>query len=366
MQNKKIKVKMLVSIILVVILIVLIILLFIVMKEEKNKFTITNEENKKESLNIPDGFYYVGGTINTGVIISDNEEDYNKGQDYNTSISLKGNQYVWIPVDNPIAQSTDELNNMVKDKKYPIALKDGENYKGILYNLTLNSKDEPFSIYTGEEENKSDEDNCNREPAVLTIKTYGDSDDLIENSTGNLYQDSFNKMVKSVIKNKGFYVSRYEIGNLHGDKFVSKALQNDISNLSWIDGYKGIKNMYNSDLVSSEMIWGCQWDAIMTWLYSKDEVKNSYFTENTNEVCNHTGSILSTASNDKYSQKNIFDLIGNVAEFTQEAEYSSIRIARGGSFDYESEINTNNMLIREEYGIMYPYSNIGFRSILIF
>ena len=67
---------------------------------------------------VPYGFYYVGGTLDSGVVISDNESDKNKylfadnvkiedvpaGVAYNSdgtvntsSSDLKGNQFVWIP-----------------------------------------------------------------------------------------------------------------------------------------------------------------------------------------------------------------------------------------------------------------------------
>ena len=67
---------------------------------------------------VPYGFYYVGGTLNSGVVISDNEADKNKylfadnvkiedvpaGVTYNSDgtvntsgSDLKGNQFVWIP-----------------------------------------------------------------------------------------------------------------------------------------------------------------------------------------------------------------------------------------------------------------------------
>ncbi len=76
-----------------------------------------------ETVPVPKGFYYVGGTINTGVVISDNLADQNKyvnykpvedgevregipsGIAYNKdgtvnieNSELKGNQFVWIPV----------------------------------------------------------------------------------------------------------------------------------------------------------------------------------------------------------------------------------------------------------------------------
>ena len=43
---------------------------------------------------LPEDFYYVGGDLNSGLVISDNVNDKNKGA-YST---LVGNQFVWIPV----------------------------------------------------------------------------------------------------------------------------------------------------------------------------------------------------------------------------------------------------------------------------
>ncbi len=54
-----------------------------------------------ETIPVPIGFYYVGGKINEGVVISDNEVDkYEVGIDKTTheyATKLKGNQFVWIP-----------------------------------------------------------------------------------------------------------------------------------------------------------------------------------------------------------------------------------------------------------------------------
>ena len=44
---------------------------------------------------IPAGFYYVGGTKDTGLVISDNASDFGKGIDY----TCVGNQFVWVPVE---------------------------------------------------------------------------------------------------------------------------------------------------------------------------------------------------------------------------------------------------------------------------
>ena len=53
--------------------------------------------NKKITIKvpIPTDFYYVGGDRNTGIVISDNSADENKG----TTATLVGNQFVWVPVE---------------------------------------------------------------------------------------------------------------------------------------------------------------------------------------------------------------------------------------------------------------------------
>ncbi len=55
-----------------------------------------------ETVPVPIGFYYVGGKIKDGVVISDNEADkYESSSIDKTShdyaVKLKGNQFVWIP-----------------------------------------------------------------------------------------------------------------------------------------------------------------------------------------------------------------------------------------------------------------------------
>ena len=52
-----------------------------------------------DGVKIPNGFYYVGGTKESGLVISDNYKDENKykGQTI-VGTDLQGNQFVWIPV----------------------------------------------------------------------------------------------------------------------------------------------------------------------------------------------------------------------------------------------------------------------------
>ena len=57
---------------------------------------------KVDGVPIPEGFVYVGGTKDSGLVISDNsDEDREKYKGQTTvGTDLKGNQFVWIPVEN--------------------------------------------------------------------------------------------------------------------------------------------------------------------------------------------------------------------------------------------------------------------------
>ena len=133
-------------------------------KKSGNLYTIDqdgNVENIEDSLaeiKIPNGFYYVGGTKESGIIISDNEEDKNKGDSYDVTQELKGNQFVWIPVETPVckdeitlqdkSQKNNEINRIIElinndeDKMgYPMSIKinykNKVEYVGILYDVEM-------------------------------------------------------------------------------------------------------------------------------------------------------------------------------------------------------------------------------------
>ena len=117
-------------------LFLLVALIFILIFKDQNsklkKIEINSEDSGKEYIVLPNGFYYVGGSINTGVVISDNLEDENKGVSHEAALNMKGNQYVWVPVETVTASNFLRLNSMISDKRYPIAMEDGKNYKGVL------------------------------------------------------------------------------------------------------------------------------------------------------------------------------------------------------------------------------------------
>ena len=97
-----------------------------------------------ESVPIPKNFYYVGGTKNTGVVISDNSQDEDKGVDAN----LVGNQFVWVPVNQNqklkiTVEGKEDITNVTLTNELDDVILN-ENVSGKTYNkeleLNLNGK----------------------------------------------------------------------------------------------------------------------------------------------------------------------------------------------------------------------------------
>lgn len=104
--------------------------IFLIFNSIKNKKQLSKISS---NIPIPDGFYYVGGNIDTGVVISDNKEDEFKGSEYDKVAKLKGNQFVWVPVEKAVVEDINEAKKIVNQGKNPLVIKDGERYKSINY-----------------------------------------------------------------------------------------------------------------------------------------------------------------------------------------------------------------------------------------
>ena len=281
-----------------------------------------------DGVTIPDGFYYVGGSKEEGIVISDDPNDENKGTSWEVAKTLKGNQFVWVPVEDDSAFKT------------------YEGYKNGDIDSILENCKEPY-----------------------------------ENGYANEVSE-YNAMKESVLENNGFYVGRYEAGTASTEERTSSSgITDDVvvkqgANVyNWI-GWSNSKDMtvetggavqkakkfadekgYTS--VTSTLIYGVQWDAIMAWIEPryKDEsnaeellAEKSFVADSTGKG-NYTGDLAVTGSSDDYDVKNIYDLAGNVYEWTMEAYSTEHRVYRGGRYygtgakDPASRRDTNITLV---------------------
>ncbi len=286
-----------------------------------------------EGVKIPDDFYYVGGTKQEGIVISDNIEDMGKGTSHEVAKTLKGNQFVWVPVEND---------------------SDFQRYEGYMegkLDAKLSSCEEPYSNGYENEETE------------------------------------YNQMKQSVLKYNGFYVGRYEAGTSSTskrtnnsditDSVVVKQGANVYNYIGWsnsndmtvetggaVQKSKDFAKENDYTSVTSTLIYGVQWDAIMQWIdsgYKNEDGKLTSIVADSDGKGNDTGSLEETGANENYSIKNIYDLAGNAYEWTMEFCKGAYRVSRGG--DFGSSIS--------DYPISYRYpqeqgeiSSTGFRVAL--
>ena len=316
--------------------------------KEEGKNTSTNKEVKAEEVKVvlqddekvhieqdasgdkvpvPRG--YVGSSvaseneIDTGYVIYEGEEPVT--QENVEVAQTTRNQFVWVPVPDPSQMyGTDS-----KGKKW-----------GKLYNfnkstgaVTNNNWSESNGVMR-----ISSNTGC-REPDILKdrdkdsqLKTYGIGVKSMNDFNMDL-QKEFNSMIKSVEKYGGFYIGRYETGNLSQNIPVVVKGNTDISNQNWYKMYDGCKRISGGNQkVKTGIIWGCQWDATLKWFQtSSDENVEKYVIDSTG-MGNYTGSKKATGSSEDYKVNNIYDMAGNVWDRTMEANSTYLRVSRRWQF----------------------------------
>ena len=326
---------------------------------------------------VPEG--YVGSKatgeneIDTGYVIYEGTEEVN---DSNVEqAKTKRNQYVWIPVPDASKMYGTDSNG----KKW-----------GKLYNFATSSTNSNYDELTGAYPLNWSETNGiisisstgYREPDVVIdydidskLKTLGLGADTTHEFLIQL-EEEFNNMIESVKKYGGFYIGRYETGNLSQDTAVVQKGNTDNLNGSWYRMYKECKTLKGSNnKIETGMIWGNQWDRTLMWLVESGNKTKEEITEDstgwgnyanaTFEYENSSGSIVTkekdhsidipTGSTEYTNANNIYDLAGNLGEITMESQYNRGRVYRGGR--YVSVENGNRNPVKSRYGLSSSFGN---------
>ena len=212
-----------------------------------------------------------------------------------------------------------------------MAVKVGENYRGLLYDF---NDDNTSTV-------KSD--------CITTTSTYREPDivtDYDESNYSNAgyssleemkkgLQSEYDKMITSVSKYYGFYIGRYELGLDGSNNPTSKKAGNGIITADasdsetemWYGLYTSGKEYAPEEgtkSVVSSITWGSQYDAMMNWM-QKDKNINVNATGNSNKY-------TTTGISEKDILKNIYDLYGCHYEWTLEADFSYDRVGRRWQF----------------------------------
>ena len=304
--------------------------------------------------------------VDNGFVIYMPDSEEEKITDWSDAEEIQKtyDQFVWVPVENAVldlsgnstaladdASIKAEVQKEIKAGRYPMAIKKDENtYIGVLYQFSEETigenqkkvKVEPLSDWEPTSTNSG-----RREPDVVTDYDNGTSYlDQVNGILGTDYtnatefkndlQTDFKNMVIRVEENKGFWVGRYETSKMNANQIsVIKGTQDGINNVNWYNMYAKQKK-YSSQktlgTMQSSMIWGSQWDQIMIWMKKEEnEKKNSYYVTNSLGMGNYgtRDDTQSELANTGFAKvKNVFDLAGNVYDWTLEANSTNSRVIR--------------------------------------
>lgn len=295
-------------------------------KTEKNNY-IDVEGN---SATIPAGFTISKipseQKISTGLVIYDipstDTVDWNedKNNDKIPDIQTKYNQYVWIPCDivKLSRRAFTNTNSILVEKSNLIE-----------------------SNYYGEEYEKS----------------------IISNVNQKNYNFSIDAYIESCEKYNGFFVGRYEAGK-ENNKLVIKRDSPIYNNISPEQALT--VSLKDSPVYIQSLINSYAWDTMLEYICQN----NSYILSTTtdNMYGNINSKIICNSGTYKFNEKyvdvnnNIYDVIGNVREWTTEYSINprGIYTNRGGYF----ENNVFTAAGRRPYNNEAIYPSFGFRTIL--
>ena len=307
---------------------------------------------------LPTGFTHVEGTsLDNGYTVQDS----------------KGNQFVWVEV-----PKTAEV--------YPTA--------------GLNITDFTTDAYT------KIENDLHTYTSAYRADGYADEwgSQASTGMTSDQYTELRQKMLKSIYQNGGFYIGKYETGiegtpRTSGDANTmpteTPVIKQNAYPYTYVTSSQAqalaSKFASNLDGYTSSLLFGVQWDLTLKYLETKGTTqaelkedstnwgnyydnlwnitnKNSKYSTNyrwTNGAYGKKSSsaaiLLSTGASDTFSKQGIYDLAGNVYEWTLEAGPAYNRVGRGGYYDMTGRYVASN---RSNYHPAKSYAYIGSRLAL--
>ncbi len=313
------------------------------------------------------------------------------------AVDKNGNEWVWIEVPKSI-YTTSEYNGGTAPSGETDYEKIEEVLKAYADPYTKGSVEQ---IEDSKYNNWTDEWYAKDEESYITEKT-ATTETQKELKTGcgltlNEYKETYQKMIKSVYKNGGFWIGRYEAGiegttgtdeeslklgrttasaRIDNVSTAPKAIsQKDAIPYNWVycsESQKLAKEMTPDSSKTSSLLFGIQWDLVCKFIEEKEQGENNKSSiiasinsdsgewgnyknqtvginsENAKQ-CNSSqwstitvekpassNILLSTGASDTTKKLNIYDLAGNEWEWTLEhatADTYAPCGCRGGSFD---------------------------------
>ena len=312
---------------------------------EQELANATKEPDPAEGVKIPTGFYYVGGTKTSGIVISDNVNDKDKYKNKAVvGTDLLGNQYVWIPC------TTDSTSSKLQYARteWGVEADGDDNSRAIKDELTLTDASVTYS----------NADTAN-----------GINADVSKEIVAQIKAEK-----ASVAQYGGYYIGRYEVGK-NSDTAVVKYNQTPYASITWSTAYGLAKKIITNSEVNSYLCSSYAWDTAVNFIQNNSTAKN-YATSiegfngnwNPQAVKDPSGNVIKPAGTSQQLNTglttqfcNIFDMGGNEAEFTTELNpgTSETVVLRGGGY-----YNLGPAGYRWDNPSGYADINFGFRATL--
>ena len=287
------------------------------------------------------------GKIDTGLVIQD----------------ASGNEYVWVVVPKSLYNNTAYNSN---NAKKPSSSTDYANIEYCLqqYTATYRKGTRYSDVYYADDKN---------------VGWFADE---------AAYNNLKNSMLKSVYENGGFYVGRYEagIGTYRKSKSATNSdgkytIEGMPTPVTKADAYpytyvtrtqaQNLASNVNSGTKTSSLMFGVQWDLILAFMHNKGNIADSTLTSNSTAIGNYndnlwtiknakaqystnygdtfkacpnpfkkesnSGILLTTGADSSFSVQNIYDIAGNVIEWTLEKNsFTGFPCANRGGFYYNT------------------------------
>ena len=329
---------------------------------EENEATTSTEE-KTNDINIENA---TEETVNTVEVEDDTTDDTSTTD--STELTLEEqqvknifdlqkerNQYVWVPIDD-ISKLYGVDNN-------------GKLW-GKLYNFSSSGRSNRNWTETNGIMSITNATNF-REPDILPITSGYDTDRYLmsysykQNRFEMLAQEleqKYLEIMESIKKYGGFYIGRYELGYENNTTPVVKKMNTSNNYIAWYTSYTrclALKGSNNN--ITTMMITGSLWDETIDWLVSSGATDSegtaltyqlvgsnsttfgNYYNATFNYIAKDaeiptatetketSKSVLIPTGSAEYTKtNNIYDMAGNVWEWTTEAYSTSYRVCRGG------------------------------------
>ena len=250
------------------------------MKFEKN--TELHDKNGAKII-VPAGFKVVNTddlTVEKGIVVEDS----------------KGNQYVWIPC------TTEDSKSQLQFKRTEWDVEDDGGTKASKDELTLTCP-----------ENYSDNGLTYAVVNEIVAQVKAEKD--------------------SVRRNGGYYIGRYEVGDENGTgTAVIKADQTPMANIIWSTAYSKAKGIGGGPGATTYLCSSYAWDTAINFIqnngfpnYAKareDSYNENWVDKNVKDskgnIIKETNNVERLSTGKTTPKCNIYDMGGNVAEFTTE------------------------------------------------